>query len=158
MKLVSEALREKFGDIYFEVIFQDDLHRSSCLRRKSDNAVLSFHIVIFNKAGIETLGKIHERIVAGELLGEVIKESGVSNEWKISERVRVKIPTSLINLFATAQNYCSTEIIEYKVKGVEYAQVYEFYNPEFTAVVSKEDNSISARSSAAIAKLEKSTY
>jgi len=132
--LVSEKLRDSFGEIRLEIIFQNKTTRVSCIRRVSDNEVLSFHIVLFSEAGIERLGPAHEKIVAGGLLGEVIKESGVSYTRTVSDKSFVDMDAGLASLFATVGGRCTTERIEYQVREVPYATIYEFYNPKYTPV------------------------
>jgi len=134
MALISENFRDTFGDIHLQVIFQDKTIRLSCIRRVVDNEVLSFHIVLFTGAGVKALGNVHEKIVAGGLLGEVIKESGVPYTLAVSDKSCVDMDTGLASLFATGAGRCTTERIEYKVRGVPYATIYEFYNPEYTPV------------------------
>ena len=132
--LVSEKLRDSFGEIRLEIIFQNKTTRVSCIRRVSDNEVLSFHIVLFEEAGIKALGPAHEKIVAGGLLGEVIKESGVPYTRKISDKSSIEMDAGLKDLFAAEDNRCTTERIEYRIRDVPYATIYEFYNPKFTPV------------------------
>src|SRR3989338_8986179 len=134
MKLVSETLRDDFGEIRLELIFQDKVTRLSCIRRVSDNAALSFHIVLFTGAGIETLGPVHENIVAGEMLGEVIQASGIPYTRTVSDKSCVEMDAGLASLFATKKGRCTTDRIEYRVRGVPYATIYEFYNPKYTPV------------------------
>ncbi|MDO8552852.1 MAG: hypothetical protein Q7S01_05030 [bacterium] len=135
MKLVSENLRDEFGEIRLEVIFQDRTVRLSCIRRSQDNQVLSFHIVSFTEDGIKTLGSAHERIVAGEMLGEVIQMSEVPYTRTVSEKSSVEMDSGLASLFGTEKGRCTTERIEYHVRGIPYATIYEFYNPKYTLVV-----------------------
>src|SRR3989338_2438836 len=132
--LVSEHLRDEFGEICLEVIFQDRTTRLSCIRRTSDNEVLSFHIVLFTEDGIKTLGSVHEKIVKGGLLGEVIQASGVPYTLAVSDKSCVDMDAGLASLFATGAGRCATERIEYQVRGIPYATIYEFYNPEYTPV------------------------
>ena len=134
MALISENFRDTFGDIHLQVIFQDKTIRLSYIRRVSDNEVLSFHIVLFTEDGIKTLGSVHEKIVKGGLLGEVIKESGVSYTRTVSDKSFVDMDAGLASLFATGAGRCTTERIEYKVRGIPYAAIYEFYNPKYTPV------------------------
>ncbi|MDP3965435.1 MAG: hypothetical protein Q8Q13_01420 [bacterium] len=134
MPLISENFRDVFGDIRLGIIFQDKTTRLSCIRRISDNEVLSFHIVLFSEAGIERLGPAHEKIVAGGLLGEVIKESGVSYTRTVSDKSFVDMDAGLASLFATGESRCTTERIEYQVRGIPYAAIYEFYNSKYTPV------------------------
>src|SRR3989338_1772479 len=134
MALISENFRDTFGDIHLQVIFQDKTIRLSYIRRVSDNEVLSFHIVLFTEDGIKTLGSVHEKIVKGGLLGEVIKESGVSYTRTVSDKSFVDMDAGLASLFATGESRCTTERIEYQVRGIQYAAIYEFYNPKYTPV------------------------
>src|SRR3989338_4102379 len=132
--LVSEHLRDEFGEICLEVIFQDRTTRLSCIRRTSDNEVLSFHIVLFTEDGIKTLGSVHEKIVKGGLLGEVIQASGAPYTRTVSDATNIDMGANLASLFATGAGLCTTELIEYQVRGFPYATIYEFYNPEYTPV------------------------
>lgn len=134
MTLVSENLRDRFGEICLEVIFQDRTTRVSYIRRVADDEVLSFHIVLFTEDGIEALGSVHERVAAGEMLGEVIQASGVPYTRTVSEKIHIDIDRGLASLFATKEHRCTTERIEYQVRGVPYATIYEFYNPKYTLV------------------------
>lgn len=133
MSLVSENFRNAFGEIRLQVIFQDRTTRLSCLRR-ADDAVLSFHIVLFREAGIKEFGDRHEKIVAGEMLGEVIQASGVPHTRTISDKSSIEMDANLVALFMAAENRCTTERIEYRIRDVPYAMIYEFYNPTFTPV------------------------
>ena len=137
MPLISENLRDTFGEIRLELIFQDKTTRVSCIRRVADNEVLSFHIVLFTEAGIKALGSVHEEIVKGGMLGEVIQKSGVPHTRKISDKSSVEIDANLTSLFATEEKRCTTERIEYQVRGVPYATIYEFYNPKYIYKVRK---------------------
>ena len=132
--LVSENLRDEFGEIRLQVIFQDRTTRLSCIRRVSDNEVLSFHIVLFAEAGIKALGPAHERVVAGEMLGEVIQAAGVPYTRTVSDKTHIEMRAGLASLFATEMRNCTTERIEYKIRVVPYATIYEFYNPKYTPV------------------------
>ena len=134
MKLISENLRDTFGEIRLQVIFQDRTTRLSCIRRVADNEVLSFHIVLFTEAGIKILGKVHESVVSGGMLGEVIQKSGVPHTRTVSEKTHIDMDAGLSSLFSTSARSCTTECIEYQIRGVPYATIYEFYNPEYTPV------------------------
>ena len=134
MALISENFRDEFGEIRLRLIFQDKITRLSCILRVSDNEVLSFHIILFSWAGIEALGSVHEKIVTGGLLGEVIQASGVPHTRTVSDKTNIEIDAGLASLFATKENRCTTERIEYQVRGVPYATIYEFYNPKYTPV------------------------
>ncbi len=134
MKLISENFRDKFGEIRLELIFQDRRTRLSCIRRVSDNEVLSFHVVQFTEAGIKALGSVHERVVAGEMLGEVIQDSGTPHARTISDKTHIEMDANLSSLFSTDEKRCTTERIEYQIRGVPYATIHEFYNPKFTPV------------------------
>lgn len=135
LPLISENFRDTFGDIRLQIIFQNERTRLSCIRRVADNATLSFHVVLFTENGMKTLGPAHGKIVAGEMLGEVIKESGVPYTRTVSDTTNIDMGANLASLFATVGGRCTTERIEYKVRGVPYATIYEFYNPEYTPVV-----------------------
>src|SRR3989338_3584483 len=132
--LVSEHLRDEFGGIRLELIFQDRTTLLSCIRRVADEAVLSFHIVLFFEAGITALGKVHESVVSGGMLGEMIQKSGVPYTRTVSEKTSVEIDANLTSLFVTEKKRCTTERIEYQIRGVPYATIYEFYNPKYTPV------------------------
>jgi len=134
MALVSENFRETFGKIRLQVIFQDRTTRLSCIRRVADDEVLSFHIVLFTENGIEALGSAHEEIVKGGLLGEVIQASGVPYTRTVSDTSHIDMDAGLASLFATGESRCTTERIEYQVRGVPYATIHEFYNPKYTPV------------------------
>lgn len=138
MKLVSENLRDKFGEIYLEVISQDRTKRTSCIRRASDGEALSYSTVAFNEAGIEALGKVHDDIVAGGSMGEVIKKSGVAHERSVSVTSSAALNFGLSFLFGTKKPFCNTEKITYKIKSVPYAEIHEFYNPEYAPAVTQE--------------------
>lgn len=135
MRLVSEDLRDKFGDICFQIISQDRTTRLSYIRRVADNEVLSFHIVLFTEAGIKALGSVHEKVVAGGMLGEVIQASGIPYTRTVSDKTNIEMDAGLASLFATKESRCTTERIEYQVRGVPYATIYEFYNPKYTPIV-----------------------
>lgn len=134
MKLVSENLRDEFGDIRLQVIFQDRATRVSCIRRVADNAVLSFHIVLFTEDGMKMLGSVHREIVKGGLLGEAVQASGVPYTRTVSEKSSIEMDTNLASLFAAKESRCTTERILYQVRGTPYATIYEFYNPKYTPV------------------------
>ena len=135
MALISENFRDAFGDIRLQVIVQDRTTRLSCIRRVSDNEALSFHIVLFTEAGIKALGAVHEKIVAGGLLGKVIQASKVPYARTISDKTSIEMSAGLASLFVTSESRCTTERIEYRVRGVPYATIYEFYNPKYTPVI-----------------------
>ena len=134
MPLISENFRNTFGDIRLQVIFQDKTTRLSCIRQAANNEALSFHIVLFAETGIKALGTIHEKIVAGGLLGEVIQASEVPYTRTVSEKSSIEMDSALASLFGTEKGRCTTERIEYLVRGIPYATIYEFYNPKYTPV------------------------
>ena len=130
-KLMSEDLREKFGDIFIDTVFQNDKRRIGFLRRATDRAILTYHIVHFNALGIKALGKFHKEIVNGGLLGEIVKKSGVPHTRSDSRPKAAAIPKVLSNLFGTTKKICKTKNVKYKVDGKPYVRIEEFYNPEF---------------------------
>jgi len=132
VKLITEKLRAQFGDIYLEVTEQDAVRRIGCLRRMSDNAVLTYHIVTFDPRGVAALGVHHTTIVAGNPMGEVIKHSGVVHTRSVSKPASKNMPPILRALFRTLKKRCRIENIKYTIKGLPYANIDEFYNPEFT--------------------------
>lgn len=133
-KLVSEHFKKRFGEIYVDTFYQDKLNRIGFLRRATDDAALTYHEVTFDIAGIRALGKHHEIIVKGGLLGQTIKDSGVPHARKDSSATRRKLNRTLQNLFGSKNSYCKSEQTSYWVKGAPYCKIVQFYNPRFTPV------------------------
>lgn len=134
LKLVSEDLQERFGEICLKVYTQNPVRRVSALLRRADGAVLTYHVVTFDPRGIAALGTVHDTILSGGSMGDVIKKSGVRHTRKVSVPVAFPIPPKVQKLFKTNRKECKEEIITYTIKGQPYAHIQELYNPEFTKV------------------------
>lgn len=130
--LMSEDLRARFGEIYVDTTYQDRERRIGFLRRASDKAILTYHVVRFDERGIRVLGKSHDEIVCGGLLGEVVKRSGIPHQRKDTEPRSRPLPRVLADLFGTQEKACRTKVVTYTILGEPYAHIQEFYNPRFT--------------------------
>ncbi|MEK7149991.1 MAG: GNAT family N-acetyltransferase [Patescibacteria group bacterium] len=135
--LSTEELKQKFGDIYLEIISQKENIRTTCIRKSSDNVAVVYNNVIFYDEGVAVFGQeFHNQILSGKMLGQTIKNSGISHERLVSERFSIKINLGLSFLFDTKKNFCVSRKVDYKIKDLPYASITEFYNPEFTLVES----------------------
>lgn len=133
--LSTEELKQKFGDISLEIISQKENARTSCIRRMSDGVIIAYSTIVFYGRGIISFGEEnHKQIVSGKPLGEIIKNSGIPHERIVSSLFLSKINFGLAFLFDTNKNVCVSRKVEYKVNGLQYASIIEFYNPEFTTV------------------------
>lgn len=131
----TEELRERFGDVTLEIIFQRGNTRSSCVRRVSEGTVVAYSRVVFQNPGVTALGKeLHEQILSGKAIGETIQNSGVPHERTVSNPYSATINCGLSFLFDTKKNGCVSRVVTYKIQGVPYASITEFYNPEYTPV------------------------
>lgn len=130
--LSTEELKQKFGDITLEIISHKENIRNTCVRRSSDNAVVAYSIVTFHNEGIQAFGdELHNQILSGKTIGETIKNSGIPHERIVSETVSSKLNFGLAFLFDTEKDLCVSRIVDYKIKGLPYASITEFYNPKF---------------------------
>lgn len=133
--LSTEELMQKFGEIYLEVISHKGNTRITCIRRVFDDAVVAYNIVEFQYEGIVMLGQtFHDEIILGKMLGETIKKSGVPHERNVSEPLLSSVNPEVASLFNTKKSTCVSRKVDYMIKGVPYASITEFYNPEFTPV------------------------
>ncbi len=133
--LSTDDLREKFGNLVLELIYHKENKRTSCVRRLSDNAALAYSYVAFFNEGILALGKeLHDQIVSGKSIGEVIRDSGVLHERTESKNFSSKVNLGLSFLFDTRKDYCLSRKVDYKIKGTSYASIVEFYNPEYLSI------------------------
>ncbi len=133
--LSTEELKQKFGDITLEIISHRENVRTTCVRRLSDNTAVAYSIVTFHNEGIEALGdEFHNQILSGKTIGETIKNSGVPHERSVSDPFSSKINFGLSFLFDTKKDACVSRVVNYKIKGIPYTSITEFYNPEFTSV------------------------
>lgn len=133
--LSTEELKLKFGDITLEVISHRENIRTTCVRRLSDNAVVAYSIVTFCNEGVEAFGEeFHNQIISGKTIGETIRNSGISHERTVSESFSSKLNFGISFLFDTKKDTCMSRIVEYTIKGLPYATIAEFYNPEFLSV------------------------
>lgn len=130
-RLVTEELRGRFGDIILEITRQDAVKRIGCLRRAKDKAVLTYHVVTFFPKGIRALGRFHDDIVAGKMMGETIKHCSVPHVRHVSPPCAAEMPVFLRALFRTKKKKCGLQILNYTVRSKRYAHIEEFYNPEF---------------------------
>jgi hypothetical protein len=129
--LSTEELKKKFGAIYLQVISQNNNLRTSCVRKLSNNSVLAFSRVVFNETGIKAFKEFHNQILSGKPIGQAIIDSRVRHERIVSEKFRVKMYPGLCTLFNTKRPTCVGRKIDYKIKGLLYASINEFYNPNF---------------------------
>lgn len=133
--LSTEELKQNFGDIKLNIISQKEYIRFTCIRRLLDNAVLAYNTVLFHDEGVQAFGdKFHNLITSGQSLGEVIKNSGVMHERKVSEYYTIKVNFGLGFLFNTKKDICLSRKVEYIIKNKLYATIIEIYNPELTQV------------------------
>lgn len=130
-RLVSEELKSRYGDIVLEITQQDAVRRIGCLRRAKDNAVLTYHVVTFYPKGVRAMGRFHKEIVAGKLMGETIKHSGIPHVRHVSPPGVAPMPDFLRALFKTKKKKCRMQILNYTVRGKRYAHIEECYNPQF---------------------------
>jgi GNAT superfamily N-acetyltransferase len=134
-KLSTEELKQKFGDIYLEVISHKENVRTSCVRKSSDNTVVAYSTVVFHTEGVAVFDQeCHRQILAGKTIGETVRNSGMINERTVSEPFSVKVNYGLSFLFNTKKDLCVSRKVEYKIKDLPYASIVEFYNPEFLII------------------------
>ncbi|MEK7632594.1 MAG: GNAT family N-acetyltransferase [Patescibacteria group bacterium] len=130
-ELSSGMLRERFGDLRFEVLFQDVKNgiRVSCIRRGVDDSPLACSVVRFTPSGVVALGAYHDRILQGALIGETIAGSG--KRYRRSVSANKAIPTTYATkfLFGVEATRLRSRIVEYTVDGLLYCRIREMYNP-----------------------------
>ena len=127
----SEILQKKFGELSIEILFQNELHRESCLRLKGNDVAIACSVVDFNQSGISIAPDLHANIVAGSLLGKTIQGSGIDYERKEFQWETNNIPTQFQSILNTTETSCLSRKIEYFIKGELYATIMEYYNPDY---------------------------
>ncbi len=133
--LSTDELRQKFGEISLEIIAHKGNIRNTCVRRRSDNAVVAYSIVTFNDEGIKAFGDVfHNQILSGKTIGETIKGSGLPHTRTVSKSFVSRINFGLSFLFDTKKDSCVSRNVEYKIKDMLYASIIEFYNPEYISI------------------------
>lgn len=133
--LSTEELKQKFGEIILEIIYQKESTRISCVRKSSDNSVIAYSLVTFEDTSVQILNSdFHRHILSGKAIGETIKDFGIPHERTVSEPFLSKVNFGESFLFDTKKDFCVSRIVNYKINGAQYVSITEFYNPELIPI------------------------
>ena len=75
-KLGTDKLKEKFGEVKPQVIYQDEDKRVM-LAKSLDGIVRAYSIVSFDEYGRNFMPEIHKEILEGKFIGETFRQHGV---------------------------------------------------------------------------------
>jgi hypothetical protein len=125
-------LRQKFGEISFEIIFQKDNNRMSCVRQVANGAILACSIVTFYNNYSDK--DFHKKILTGAPIGETLEKLDTGYERKVTAPFFAKLEPKMLDLFKTNIKTCAARMVDYKIEESAYVSIIEFYNPEFVSL------------------------
>lgn len=129
-KLLSEKLKQKFGDIKAKVIRQDETLRESFLvSKKTGEAYV--HAIVFFGPDFEKVGKLR----AAMPLGEALKSKDYKVRRQQIDSFMVKLSKPIKKTFKTEKDEALAVTIRLFAKSdhtvFDIGRIVEIYNPNF---------------------------
>ena len=129
-KLGTNKVREVFGEIKPEVIYQDGEKRIM-VAKSIDDRVGSYSIVHFNEFGKKFMPNIHQEILKGNFIGETFSRHGVPVYREEDCAFLYSTPPALQKIFGRSEkeSLCKRVVFRIGHVRVPYATIIEIYSP-----------------------------
>ena len=133
LKLGTDKVREVFGELKPQIIYQDDAERVM-LAKSLDDRVGAYSIVQFDDFGRKFTPEIHDEVLRGKFIGETFRKHGVPI-FREEECVFVyTLPQQLQEIFGNSGKESFVKKINFRIGHVRvpYASIIEIYSPRIS--------------------------
>src|SRR3989344_7913676 len=123
-KLGTDRVKELFGEVKPQVIYQDE-NKRAILTKSLDDVVGAYSIVHFDKFGRRLMPDIHKEVLQGQFIGETFRKYGIPTHREEECIFVYRLPSEFQKIFGNSGKESFCKRVKFRIGHVRvpYASI-----------------------------------